>query len=138
MTKIIKIKYKHKIVAIIIRAGFSKKGINFITPEDYGFQIAFMQHKKNYLIKPHVHKKQKINLNKLSEALFIISGEMKVDFYDKNKNKLKNKSYIIKKGDFIYLDSDFGHGFKIKKNLKMIEVKQGPYDPKNTKKLIND
>lgn len=135
--KIIKIKYKNKIVAIVIKKGYSKKGINFITPNYFGFQIAFMQHKKNHIIQPHLHKKQKINLKKLSEVLFIIEGSMKVDFYDRKKNKLKNKSLLISKGDFIYLDSNFGHGFKVIKNLKMIEVKQGPFDPRNTKKIIN-
>lgn len=138
MDKLVKVTHNKKIVAIIIRSGFKKKGINFITPKNFGFQIAFMQHKKNHIIKAHLHNKQTINLKKLSEALFILQGQLKVDFYDRKKKKLKNKSFFLKKGDFIYLDSNFGHGFKVTKNLKMIEVKQGPYVSRNTKKLIYD
>ena len=33
--------------------------------------------------------------------------------------------------------NDKGHGFKILKQAKILEVKQGPYDPKNDKIQFN-
>ena len=46
------------------------------------------------------------------------------------KKYLFNRKLI--KNDIIIL-LKFGHGFKIDKNCKFIEVKQGPFDPKQDK-----
>ena len=41
-------------------------------------------------------------------------------------------SKILKKGDIILLING-AHGFKIMQNTRLIEVKQGPYNPKTDK-----
>ena len=51
-------------------------------------------------------------------------GELRVDFYNNKKKYLFSK--ILKKNDLIILNEG-AHGFKVKKTLEMIEVKQGPY-----------
>ena len=59
-----------------------------------------------------------------TEVLIILKGALRVDFYDNKKKYLFSKKII--KGEIIML-MDGGHGFKVLKNLEMIEVKQGPY-----------
>lgn len=123
--------HKKKILAKIIRSTYlKKKGINFFTPNHYSNQIAFMNHNKGYVIQPHLHKKRLKKIYDTNEVLIILSGKLKVDFYDNKKKFLKNK--ILNKGDIIILISG-GHGFKIIKNCKFIEVKQGPYNIKQDK-----
>ena len=54
-------------------------------------------------------------------------------FYDKNSKSIK-KDKILKKDDIILLLKG-GHGFKVLKDVEIIEVKQGPYQ-KNTDKVL--
>ena len=49
---------------------------------------------------------------------------MRVDFYNQKEKYLFSKKLYA--NDLIML-SNGGHGFKILKNVEMIEVKQGPY-----------
>ena len=125
------ITYKKETLAIIIRSDYlKKKGINFFTGKKLTQQVAFISHPKNYLIKPHYHKKIERKINSTTEVLIIINGVLKVNFYSKNKKYLFSK--IAKKNDIIILLTG-GHGFKIMKKCKFIEVKQGPYNIKKDK-----
>jgi cupin fold WbuC family metalloprotein len=122
------ITYKKKCLALIIRNSYLKKdGINFFTNNKLSQQVAFMSHKKNHIIQPHLHRKRLKKIYDTTEVLIILSGSLKVDFYsDKKKYLFSN---ILKKNDIIILLTA-GHGFKVLEKCKFIEVKQGPYNPK--------
>ena len=126
---------KKKLVAILIKSKNYKKlkGINFFTKEKYPLQVASMQHSKNHIINPHVHKNITRKIKSTSEVLIIQSGEVLVNFY--NDNKKIEKKFILHKNDIIIFLSGI-HGFKVKKNSSFIEVKQGPYYKQLDKKLI--
>ncbi len=115
---------KKKILAIVIKKYRSKKGITFFTNPKDTQQIGYMKHKKNHIIQPHTHKKKLKKIMNTTEVLIILKGALRVDFYDNKKKYLFSKKII--KGEMIML-MDGGHGFKVLKNLEMIEVKQGPY-----------
>tara|TARA_X000000368_G_C22851212_1_gene632224 strand:- start:210 stop:608 length:399 start_codon:yes stop_codon:yes gene_type:complete len=122
-----KIRYKNKILALIIKNKYiKKKGINFFTDNKLSQQVAYMNHKKGHVIQPHIHKKRLKKIYDTSEVLIILNGSMKVDFYNYKKKYLFSK--ILVKNDIVILLTA-GHGFKILKNCKFIEVKQGPYNP---------
>ncbi len=126
-----KVLYKKKLMALIARKNFSKKkGVSFATPNYFNIQFAFMNHAKNYVIKPHLHFQKKLKKINTSEVIYLISGKLRVDFYNKSKKYLFSK--ILNKGDTIML-IDQGHGFKTLKNTVMLEVKQGPYNEKTDK-----
>jgi len=118
------ITHNNKILAIIIRNSFSKEGIEFFTPNDNALQVGYMNRPKDYSIKPHVHYQIPRTINTLQEVLFIKKGEIRVDFYEDNKNYLFSNN--LSKGDFIILVSA-GHGFVMLEESEIIEVKQGPY-----------
>ena len=82
------ITHNNKILAIIIRNSFSKEGIEFFTPNDNALQVGYMNRPKDYSIKPHVHYQIPRTINTLQEVLFIKKGEIRVDFYEDNKNYL--------------------------------------------------
>ena len=130
-----KIFHKNKIYALIVRSKFRKKsGINFFTSEEAPQQFGYMKHKKNYLIMPHKHNKRLTKILITTEVIIIFKGILRVDFYDNKKKYLFSKK--IYAGDIIMLVNG-GHGFKVLKDLEMIEVKQGPYSLSADKTKFN-
>ena len=124
-----KIYNKKRLYALIVRNKYrNKKGINFFTDKKASQQVGFMKHKKNYIILPHKHNKRKKNavakIDSTTEVLIILKGILRVDFYDQKEKYLFSKKLYA--NDLIMLSSG-GHGFKILKDVEMIEVKQGPY-----------
>ena len=120
-----KIFYKKKLLALIVKGKYrNKKGITFFTPKESTQQFGYMRHKKEYIIKPHLHKKRLTKILYTTEIILILKGRLRVDFYNFKKKYLFSK--IIKEKDIIMLVHG-GHGFKVLKNVEMIEIKQGPY-----------
>ncbi len=124
-----KIYNKKQLYALIIRNKYrNKKGISFFTDKKASQQVGFMKHKKDYIILPHKHNKRKKNaipkIDSTTEVLIIFKGILRVDFYDQKEKYLFSKKLYA--NDLIMLSSG-GHGFKVMKDVEMIEVKQGPY-----------
>jgi hypothetical protein len=119
-----------KLIAIIIRNGYSDKGIRFFTPDDFSQQLAYMNHPKGKIIEPHVHNLVKREVLYTKEVLFIKKGKVHVDFYTDVQEYVCSR--IIETGDIILLASG-GHGFEILEDTEMFEVKQGPYAGGNDK-----
>ena len=130
-----KIIHKKKVYALIIRSSFKKKGIHFFTKHTDSFQLGYIDYKTNHKIVPHYHPREKKIINTTSEALIIKKGSIQVNFFDVKNQKKYFKSKILKKGDIILILRG-GHGFNVIKNVEMIEIKQGPYFPKNSKVRI--
>ena len=130
-----KISHKKKLFALIVRGKFrNKKGVNFFTPNHTTQQFGYMKHKKNHIIEPHLHNKRLTKILTTTEVILMLKGGLRVDFYDDHRIYLFSK--IIKAKDIIMLVNG-GHGFKVIKNVEMIEVKQGPYNLSKDKKKFN-
>ena len=120
-----KIFHKKKLLALIVRGTYRKKrGITLFTPNESTQQFGYMKHKKKHIIKPHLHKKRVTKISYTTEVILILKGVLRVDFYNYNKNYLFSK--ILKQKDIIMLVHG-GHGFKVLKEVEMLEIKQGPY-----------
>jgi len=120
-----KIIYKKKLLALIVRGTYrKKKGITFFTPSESTQQFGYMRHKKKHIIKPHLHKKRITKILYTTEVILLLKGVLRVDFYNFNRKYLFSK--ILKQKDIIMLVHG-GHGFKILKDVEMLEIKQGPY-----------
>jgi mannose-6-phosphate isomerase-like protein (cupin superfamily) len=111
-------------MALIIRSNYSKKGIEFFTPDDYSQQIAFMAHPVGKAIDAHIHRRVDREVKLTQEVLVIRKGILRVDFY--NVNQVYLESRLLYQGDVILLAGG-GHGFYVIEDLEMIEIKQGPY-----------
>ena len=120
-----KIIHKKKMLALIVRGKYrGKKGIHFFTPESATQQFGYMRHNKKHVIKPHLHQKRLTKILSTTEVILIMKGVLRVDFYSQKKKYLYSK--ILNKNDIIMLVHG-GHGFKVLKNVEMLEIKQGPY-----------
>jgi len=123
------IKYKNRILGIIIRDKFYKKGANFFTSLNSAFQVGMLIYPRKYKIKPHRHKDLKVVREEpTQEVLYIKKGKVAVYFYAKGTELYCRR--IIKTGDLLILLRG-AHGFKFLKDSHIIEVKEGPYSEKN-------
>lgn len=119
-----RINHEGQELALIIRAGFRKEGIEFFTPGTYSQQVGYMNRPMGYVIPPHVHNPVRREVHFTNEVLLVRSGRLRVDFYSENKEYLE--STILVAGDVILL-SYGGHGFEMLEPTEIVEVKQGPY-----------
>ena len=127
-----KIFNKKKMYALIVRNSYKKKkGVSFFTDDKATQQFGYMNHKKGYDILPHRHNKRFSKIFWTTEVIIILDGILRVDFYDDKEKYLHSKK--LYKDDLIMLSAG-GHGFKVLKDVKMIEVKQGPFQ-KNMDKI---
>ena len=120
-----KVVHKKKLQALIVRGKYrNRKGVTFFTPNESTQQFGYMKHKKKYVIRPHLHKKRLTKILNTTEVILILKGILRVDFYTQYEKYLSSK--ILKENDIIMLVHG-GHGFKVLKNVEMLEIKQGPY-----------
>lgn len=131
MGQIEEIRKKDKMLAMIIRSNYTCNGVDFITPNEYSQQVAYMHHPTGKVINAHVHNMVHRNVVLTQEVLFIKKGILRVDFYDEYEDYLESKDLYA--GDIILLVSG-GHGFQVLEEVEMIEVKQGPYAGDKDKK----
>jgi hypothetical protein len=123
--------YKNdELYCIIMRSSFDSEAVMFFTPDNFSQQFGYLPHKKNTIIKPHMHLYNKREVFYTQEVLFIKKGKVKVNFYDVDKKYVFSE--IIGQGDFILLCGG-GHGFKMMEDTCMIEIKQGPFLGKDDK-----
>lgn len=119
------------ILAIIIRSGFNKEGLTFVSPENFPLQLGVHIHKKGFSVGPHKHVPM-YELKILAQEVFHIQeGKIKVGIYNKKDQKFAD--VIVNKGDTILLSE--GHSFDFLEDSKIFEVKQGPYRGKEIEKI---
>lgn len=131
MGQVEEVRKKNKLLALIIRNDYACEGVDFLTPNEYSQQVAYMHHPIGKSIDAHVHNMVHRNVVMTQEVLFIKKGILRVDFYDEYEDYLESRELYA--GDVILLVSG-GHGFRVLEEVEMIEVKQGPYAGENDKR----
>ncbi len=106
------------------------EGKNFYTNEENEFQVASFLLPEGDEILRHYHPEQERKIKLTSEVLILLSGEIEVEIFDKNKSHVH--SQIIQSGDSVSLFQG-GHSLKVLKQSKFFEVKQGPYNEETDK-----
>lgn len=112
-----------KLLAIIFSKNSINDGISFITPPSISQQLGAMKYKKGKVIQKHYHCKQKREIYDTIETIIVFEGLLQVDIYN-NEKLIANET--IGANELIMLIHG-GHGFKVLEDIKMIEIKQGPY-----------
>jgi hypothetical protein len=118
------IKDQDRILALILRADYSAKGLQFFTPDTFSQQLAYMRHPAGRVIDAHRHVALARNVEFTQEVLVLRRGVLRVDFYRDDQSYLESR--VLRGGDVILL-AHGGHGFEVLEEIEMIEVKQGPY-----------
>jgi len=116
-------KYKN-LVAIVHKDSNFKNGKTFYSDNSREFQFGTFKLEKNEIIEKHIHNSQKREVNKTSEAIVVLSGALKIDLFDSDKQFIE--TVMIKKNDAILI-YEGGHGIEVVEECKFLEFKQGPY-----------
>ena len=110
---------------------------DLVDPENF-IQLASLNFEKGKTFRPHSHLWKDINYKKIiaQESWVVISGSVKVLFYDLDKSLLHTD--ILYKGD-CSLTFHGGHNYEIlEDNTLVYEFKTGPYDGQISDKIFID
>jgi hypothetical protein len=111
-------------LGLIVRSTFSAQSLDFLTPDTFGQQVAYMNRPKGEVIQAHIHEPISRTLIGTQEVLYIRKGRIRVDFYESDRSYVS--STILEAGDLMLLNTG-GHGFEVLEDIDMIEIKQGPF-----------
>lgn len=124
---------KDEILAAVVSGEFKPESLAFITPENFGLQLALMKRDQGHEILSHTHYPVNRDLVGTQEVLLIRSGKLRADIYGVGKNYLCSVNLFP--GDLILLHKG-GHGFFASEDCFFVEVKQGPYTAGRDKEVF--
>lgn len=122
-----------KLSGLIIRKTTNVESSSFFSPPDLYLQTMIFKHEAGFVEKPHFHKKILRKIDRVEQFLYILEGQIKVQFYD--SDKCLRKTRVVNKGDSLLLIRGI-HGLEILKSAKAISVKQGPFLGDKEDKII--
>ena len=103
-----------------------------LSPTNELLQASVIELKDNFNLKKHLHTQITRKTKGTQEIWIVMSGKIKVTFFDTDKVKISEKT--LNKGDMSILFRG-GHSLRcLKKNSIIYEIKNGPY--KKNKDLI--
>jgi hypothetical protein len=98
---------------------------NFISSQFDEFQVGVgYQKDENRNVQAHLHGEINRKLKKTSEFIYVLSGSIICNIYGIDKKIICSR---ILKSKMALLQYTGGHSFKIMKNTRYFEIKQGPY-----------
>lgn len=121
------------LLAIIVYSGYQTDGITFFTPPESPQQLAFMRHTAGKVIEPHTHNAIRRVIDRTQEVLLVRKGVLELTLYTSDRQPVVSR--MLGPGDVVILMSG-GHGFVVREEAELWEVKQGPYLGKEKDKAI--
>ena len=113
-----------KRLALIIRNVRTDHRVKFFSDAEDLLQVGAFCMARGEEIEPHEHRDYPRFPGRTTEVLVIQSGRIRVDIYSCDRTYLESSE--LSAGDVIIL-FDGGHGFTILEDVRMLEIKQGPY-----------
>ncbi len=125
MASIEKVEHKGVLYAYIFRKDLSVgDGVKFLTPADYPLQLGLIERKQGYSFLPHLHRDMHYKVNTTQEFLYVEKGRLRTKVYTHDWKVIYET--ILEAGDFFFSITG-GHSFDVLEEVRLIEVKQGPY-----------
>src|SRR5690348_5400977 len=119
------VKSRDELYALVISPDDFSDGINFLSAEQWPFQLGLLVHGSGHSIAPHRHVAQPDRIvPQTQEFLLVVSGTMEVDFFDTDGRCFSTERLTSGEG---LLHIQGGHGFRFLEKTRVIELKQGPY-----------
>jgi mannose-6-phosphate isomerase-like protein (cupin superfamily) len=117
----------------VIRENTQPNQTTFITPPEDKQQVGFIVYPKGSIIARHIHKPLERHIIGMAEVLVVRSGHCQIEVYDGQKNLVAVRD--LYQNDVVLLVGG-GHGFRIKEDTVLLEIKQGPYLGVDDKELF--
>jgi mannose-6-phosphate isomerase-like protein (cupin superfamily) len=117
----------------VIRADTQPKQTTFITPPDAKQQVGFIVYPKGGTIPRHIHRPLERHIIGMAEVLVVRSGHCQIEVYDGHESLVAVRD--LYQNDVVLMVGG-GHGFQVKEDTVLLEIKQGPYLGTEDKKLF--
>ncbi len=120
--------------AIVVRGdATSDQKYNFLCPDQYPFQLGVSFYRRGDVIRDHEHLARKLSISMFQEFVLVAAGRAAMRLYDRGRHLIG--TWSLEKGDLVLL-VEGAHGFDLLEDTKIVEVKQGPFDPGSTDKTF--
>ncbi len=135
MENVERFEHNGKVLAIIVRKGFDREGLSFVTEDNYGLQVGIHKQPKGFEAKPHIHIPfEELKNLEVQEMFYVEKGKIQIGLYDEQDNKVTDVTG--NEGDIMIIIS--GHSLQCLEDSKFIEIKQGPYRGKEEKRYFTE
>lgn len=121
--------------AYVVRADASSDRTTFVTPLQLNLQLGLIVYKGGSQIKAHRHLPVERTKLGTMEAILVRSGLCDVDLYDDSQQKIATR--MLGPGDLVLLVYG-GHGFRMREDTVLLELKEGPYVEGSDKVVFDD
>lgn len=111
-------------LAYFVKSNWMPEKSEFLTPDSFGQQMGMIVYGAGKTIQPHLHLPTVREVNGTTECIVVRKGSCDIDIYDQNKRLLTSR--LMTTGDIVLLLGG-GHGFRMREDTVLFEVKQGPY-----------
>ena len=131
-------KFEHQgaLYGFIVRREASRPNeVQFLTPTDFPLQLGLIERPGGYAFRPHIHRDMRYDVNTTQEVLYVERGRMRVTFYTTEWEVIARTEMAA--GDILFSVMG-GHGFDVMEDVRLIEVKQGPYPGDHYAKRFQD
>ncbi len=111
-------------LAYIVRAELQPEKTTFVTPDEFNLQLGFVVYPAGGEVVRHIHLPLERHIVGTSEIILIKRGRCEVDIYAVDRTLVATRE--LREGD-VLLTVQGGHGFRMREDTIILEVKQGPY-----------
>lgn len=118
------ISWKDQALAYLIPATMYPDQTTFLTPNEFNFQVGFVVYPAGGEVKRHLHKKLERHIKGTAELIMVKAGTCQIDIYNEDRELVTSRE--LGPGDIV-LTLNGGHGFHMRDDTVLLEVKQGPY-----------
>lgn len=124
-----------KLIAVVIKAAYEPQGTQFLTQDDAEQQVGFIVYPKGGRIPAHTHLPMARQLSTTAETLVVRRGKVEASLYNDERELVATRTLEV--GDVLVLVSG-GHGFRMREDTVLLEIKQGPYYGLEEKQVWGD
>lgn len=124
MTLVKYIEHGDKRHAVVVRANYKNKQVDFFTDNDNEFQMGMFTRGAGYQVFPHKHVCNSFQISSVQEYILIKFGKLRIEFF--TDDGVKIDEVILTTGDSV-LTMTGGHGITFLEDTSILEIKQGPY-----------
>ena len=122
-----------QILCYVIRGKTQPEKTTFITPPEDKQQVGFIVYPKDGIIARHIHRPLERHIKGMAEVLVVRIGHCQIEVYDEQENLVAVRD--LYQNDVVLMVGG-GHGFRIKEDTVLLEIKQGPYLGVDDKELF--
>lgn len=108
----------------LIHADWQPEKTEFLTPNHFGQQMGMIVRGAEERVPPHMHLPVIREVRGTTECVLVRKGSCDIDIYDSSRRLMTSRR--LNTGDIALLLGG-GHGFRMREDTVLFEVKQGPY-----------